>query len=144
MKANHLIALLNPNINTLKVKFPVTSKLYTYLFQKTENIVVGDKVVVFVENSKEFKVVEVVEVNASTTIDVDTDDRRYKFIVQKLDTAQYDKLTAAHNNAEKKFNELEASRAARKALDEYLLLNPNCKEELMSLVDFSDKTTIPV
>ena len=97
MNLNNAYAVLTDNAFTVQVKFPGSStavsasKPYTYLCDISE-IVVGDDAVVFV-SSGDYEIPKVVKVvSVDRTIDVDLlGDIDYKWIVQRVDTTDYDR-----------------------------------------------------
>lgn len=114
MKQRHLFSLLDDSYITIKVRFLksqgpnepeapaparprlrqneelVSEQLYTYKALKVTGVKVGDSVVVD-SPSKGLCVVPVVEVHDTPQIDLDAP-FEYKWIVQKVDRAEYDSL----------------------------------------------------
>lgn len=87
MNPKHIVSLLQGAYTTVEVRFEPVGKLYTY---KTRlKLVKGDWVIVVVNHV--VKVVEVVNVHAAPRIDFDAP-YDYKWIVQKVDFANYNKI----------------------------------------------------
>lgn len=89
-KTNVAIALLD-NVSAVEVTFPRSNGKYTYLAKDSLNLQIGDKVVVDTPQSG-FVVVEVTQLNVGWDIDANY---TYKFVVQRVDTGDYDKLNEA-------------------------------------------------
>lgn len=96
MNLNNAYAVLTDNAFTVQVKFfnstaNTSGRVYTYLCDIAE-IAVGDDAVVFV-SSGDYEIPKVVKVvSVDRTIDVDLlGDIDYKWIVQRVDTTDYDR-----------------------------------------------------
>jgi hypothetical protein len=124
MQANHVLALMNREIITIVVTFDLDRntqvgkkpKEYTYLALRTDNIEVGDTVLV--HNSEEYKTCTVQEVHNEVLIEA-TPIRRYKFIVQKINIQRYWDIVRTQENAEQKFQRIEATSKAKKIMEAY-------------------------
>ena len=142
MKANHLLALLNKDCRTIRVKFHgrAETKFYTYLTPKTMELEVGDFVLVYTNNynyteASSMKAVRVEEVHDEVQIDTELADRRYKYVVQKILMKPYEIICENQLAAEAKFTDLEAKRKARGVLEEYALQTGISQNELQGLAN---------
>ena len=106
---NHILSLLQTGFTTIAVSFEVGMnatddptlrarnrntrvKEYTYKALESDNLKVGDLVVVD-SPSEGFTIVEVTRVDAKPRIELDAP-FAYKWIVQKIDRSRYDNLLA--------------------------------------------------
>lgn len=88
MKQRHLLALLQSGYTTIQVKFDNTPKTYTY--KARCHIEIGDRVIVDTPRNG-LTLVEVVGIDKAPRIDIDAD-FTYKWIVQKVDRTDYDRI----------------------------------------------------
>lgn len=130
MKDANLFAAMNPNVIAVGVTFPSTTKVYHYKAPLSLNLQVGDKVLVNVgsDEAPEYKVVPVAEVMPDATT---LGEREYKWIVQKVDTTEHDRLVAQEKNfgqavlvmeRSKKREEIKTELAARLGADTVSML----------------------
>ena len=75
---------MSNNIVTIGARFEVGGKVYTYITDKSDNIKVGDYVVVSVGNL--YKVVRVVEIHNTPELNKGYN---YQWIVQRIDDSKY-------------------------------------------------------
>lgn len=93
--SNSKLTFLFDDITTIKIRFKKDDeKTWTYKALKTDNIQVGDKVVVPTPHS--FVVVTVTEVHEYPQVE---DGNFYKWIIQRVDTTQYDALVKRDGDA---------------------------------------------
>ena len=138
MKQRHLLALLQENYTTIEVRFPKDGhypdddpepwdnrprnsrdlgKTYTYKIWLTTGIDVGDKVVVD-STKKGLLVAQVVEVHAAPKIDIDAS-FTYKWVIQKVDTTQYESQLAKDANFDAVMLEVERTRQREMLLGQF-------------------------
>lgn len=103
MNTKSLASLITvENLQTIKVKFPNTDKLYTY---KTINkSIQTDDFVVVSFNDVMVKIARVVEIDDVPDLTKDLD---YKWIVQKVDFCEYKKLNDLEKETFTKLRRLE-------------------------------------
>ena len=90
-----MVSLLQENIMTVKVRFDSSSKLYTYKTRMTD-LEVDDWVVVAPRG--QMKVVQIVKIDDTPDFDIDSG-LRYDWIVQKVNTDEYENLVADDERA---------------------------------------------
>lgn len=117
MKHKHLIALLQAGYTTIQVTFVGYAKPYTYKAPASAGIEAGDKVIVDSPTSG-LTVVDVVSVDATPRIDLDAD-FTYKWIVQKVDMAAYQRTIDLEAEAMEMLEEAERRRQRDSLMKEY-------------------------
>ena len=111
-----MVSLLQEDIITIAVRFKSCSNnLYTYK-TRDKSIDVDDYVIV--DTSSGYQVVEVVEVHFEPQFDLDSG-IRYKWIVGKIDTKEYEQLTENDQKAYDILVDAEKLVAKRKLVDLY-------------------------
>ena len=91
MKHRHTLSLMQDGFTTIHVKFRVSPgpiKTYTYKALYSDNVKSGDSVVVKAVNGH-FKIAVVEAVDDFPVLDLDAD-FDYKWIVQKVDSTEFD------------------------------------------------------
>lgn len=127
MNKNNVALAMLDNVKAVEVVFSPSNGRYTYM--TLLDLEVGDKVVVDTPRSG-LVVVTVAKTNVDWDIDAKFD---YKFIVNKVDTAQYDAVN--HAMAEvKSLIEAERKAQARKAVVEQLGLKASTVAKINKLV----------
>lgn len=115
MKTNVVAALLMEGVKTVGVKFNEhgipSSKTYTY--KTMDDLAIGDKVIVDSPKSG-IAVVEIVRVDEICALDVDSA-YGYKWIVQKVDTEQYDSLNAREETFQKELMKIQQDSVVKNA-----------------------------
>lgn len=127
MNKNNVALALLDNVKAVEVVFSPSNGRYTYM--TLLDLEVGDKVVVDTPRSG-LVVVTVAKTNADWDIDARYD---YKFIVDKVDTAQYDAVNNAMADV-KALIEAERKAQARKAVVEQLGLKAATVAKINKLV----------
>lgn len=117
MKQRHLLALLQSGYTTIQVVFEGSNKPYTY---KARGQIIADDYVVVNSPSKGLVICKVVGVDKTPRIDIDAD-FTYQWIVQKVDTTEYNRV----KEQEREFMDtlLEIERARQKDI----LMNSFCE-----------------
>lgn len=112
----HMLAFLQDNYTTVGVKFYINDsiltqgKTYTYKVLLTDDVKVGDTCVVDVNGIA--KTVQVVEVHTTPRIDTNAT-YPYKWIVQKVDYARYEKQVDVEGKVRDMFFEIEREQARK-------------------------------
>ena len=91
-----LAAMLIDGIKTVECVFEGSDKRYTY--KTILDLKVGDKVVVNAPGNN-FKIIDVVKIDNAPKLDINAS-FSYKWIVQKIDTEQYESLNKAEEKLE--------------------------------------------
>lgn len=126
-----MVSLLQENIMTVKVRFDSSSKLYTYKTRMTD-LEVDDWVVVAPRG--QMKVVQIVKIDDAPDFDIDSG-LRYDWIVQKVNTDEYENLVADDERAYELLVESERHVARKKLVDAYSdNIGLSKKEELIKLL----------
>ncbi len=115
MKTNVVAALLMEGVKTVGVRFREMGMLSpkTYTYKTMEDLEIGDKVVVDSPKSG-ITVVEVFAVHDVCALDVDSS-YSYKWIIQKVDTEQYDSLNAREETFQKELMKIQQESVVKNA-----------------------------
>lgn len=132
MKDANLFAALNKNVIAVEVELQKDGKLYTYKALREWNIKEGDSLLVVVtsNNVPETKVVtaKVVHPDAACLGDI-----KYKWIIQKIDTAAYHDIIEKEKNFEQALLTIERDRKRDELRDELVKrLGTNASAQLAS------------
>jgi len=134
---NHLVELLAKNFYTIGISFEHSSKVYTYKVALDIELEVDDKVIVDITSG--LTIVNVIRVDKDASgIDL-TMDVKYKFIVQKLDTTQYDELCEKDKSIGKVIAQGAAERARRELIESY---TGNLNEEQIKALEDCGVTSV--
>lgn len=117
MKHKHLIALLQEGYTTIQVRFVSSAKLYTYKAPLSAGVQAEDKVIVD-SPTNGLTIVDVVSVDAHPRIDIDAD-FTYKWIVQRVDMAAYQRTIDLEAEALEMLEEAERRRQRDELMADY-------------------------
>ncbi len=106
MKQKHLIALLQTDYTTVHVVFTDSTNYREYTYKAPLNMQLEEGDSVVVNPPSGLKIAEVKKVDQYAKIDVDAD-YDYHWIVQKVDTTEYDKLNATEEKCKEMLLEIE-------------------------------------
>lgn len=126
MNKNNVAIAMFDNATAINVTFPVSGGKYTYM--TLDKLEVGDKVLVDTPRAG-LQVVEVTAVDVAWDIDAKFD---YKFVVAKVDLAQYNKIQEALNEV-REVIENERRAQARRAMTEQLGLKAGTVKKIQAL-----------
>lgn len=125
MKNHHIVSLLQTGYTTVQIVFAAaternqeprweTHRNYTYKAKLSAGISVDDLVVVHAPFG--FKIVKVVAVHDFPQIDTDVD-FEYKWIVQKLDTTEYEATVEAETQFKRSLQDIERRKQAQSVVE---------------------------
>ena len=121
MKIETAAALLIDGLKTVQVRYQ-NNPSKTYTFKTVEDLIAGDLVLVPSGADNTIKVVEVVSVDPSVVLDVDSD-IEYKWVIGKVDLTNYNHITQVEVGLVQKLTEAKnkavVNQARQALLSEY-------------------------